>query len=311
MLSAKRTRKNTSKMKAYLDEIENKKKYDAGVLAEYKLTNSGRFMPALYEFYLFCDKVKDTDITTNDQLLSFLEENGHFLFGGNGHFNLTKKIPMTFKTKGFDINIPFNNHKLFYMLFYNKDNINTILGNNSWAVGMAAGSPIKGIQSSAPKIKDLFKRLSKMEEIPKSNKFSIKIRNQLLKVIDGERLIDILSKAKYDKIQFDVKSSNLAVVYKSRDHSGSIPSPFISLDKTRTFMTPVFKGDTGEEFGVASVTVPVDDICTLSDKVSSIEQKTPPSIFEKTLMRLCNSNYNALLPPGVRKGGKKTRKNHR
>ena len=85
---------------------------------------------------------------------------------------------------------------------------------------------------------------------------------------------------------------------------------FISPDKTRTFMTPVFKGDTGEEFGVASVTVPVDDICTLSDKVSSIEQNTPPSIFEKALMRLC-TKYNALLPPGLKKGGKKTRKNHR
>jgi hypothetical protein len=264
--------------KEVISEIENKKKYDKGVIKEYKLNDENRFMPALYEFYLFSERVKDADITTNDQLLSFLEENGHFLFGGNGHFNLTKRVPMTFKTKGFDIIIPFNNHKLFYMLFYSKDNIATILANNSWAVGMAAGSPIKGIQSSAPKIKELFKRLSEIESIPKKNKWSIKIKNQLLKQVNGERLIDIIENSNYhDKIDFTIGETDteLGINYKSRDDPNQKPSPFVSQEKSGSIRL-------GNVVGHPSAKVFIDFLNSKSKK-SPDEKKTLRNRLKKLI----------------------------
>jgi len=136
------------------------------ITAEYEYENEDRIMPAIFEFYEFCEIIPKTPITPF-KLANICGGYGYLLFDNKARCNLLKKIPNVFhfRTRWMNIKIsmPYANQKIYHLLNYSPEQIKYVLDKQSFP-GLSSIINTKDLVETFARMKEFLLKVSETKE---------------------------------------------------------------------------------------------------------------------------------------------------
>ena len=207
------------------------------------------------------DKTDETDETdeTDKTIVKFFQGYGYLIFTNddinNTRFTLFEEIPETISAFGVNIHVPFQHHKLFYLMFYTDAHIEKIITNNSgWVVKqlitnfkLLIMNFFHELNIMGKDLINLFKKLQTIEIDLKTHPWAAKIQQVIQTPINGVPFVKLLA-------TFSIKES--------------LSDEDIKCEKTEI---QVLNEKTGKPIGCASITAPKEDV--IQPRITNILQK--------------------------------------
>lgn len=136
------------------------------IIAEYEYENEDRIMPAIFEFYEFCEVIPKTHISPF-KVANICRSYGYLLFDNKARCNLLKKIPNVFhfRTRWMNITIkmPYANQKIYHLLNYSPEQIKYVLDKQSFP-GLSSIINTKDLVATFAKMKEFLLQVSETHE---------------------------------------------------------------------------------------------------------------------------------------------------